>query len=189
MVSDLLDTSRIQSGKLEFKFKKFDLNKCVYELVEDLKTTQSKHKLIIKGQIKRKVYGDKNRIEQVITNLINNAIKYSPASDKVIIKLAEKNNARVSVRDFGIGIEHTHLRKIFDRFYRISTNHEPTFPGLGMGLFIAKEIVSQHGGEIKAVSIKDKGSTFSFSLPFEKPQRFQKPEKLLKKNKVHNNST
>jgi signal transduction histidine kinase len=107
---------------------------------------------------------DGARIEQVLVNLLINAIKYSPASDRIIVTIRrEANKAIVSVKDFGIGIAPEFQDKIFSRYFRI--NPSSTIGGLGIGLYISKEIINRHGGNIWAESAQDKGSTFYFSLP------------------------
>ena len=98
--------------------------------------------------------------------MLTNAIKYSPAANKVNVELyIEQNSAIVSVQDFGIGMDSEELLKIFDRFYRVSGEDEVTFPGFGIGLFIVKDIMDRHKGKIWAESEKNTGSTFYFSLP------------------------
>jgi len=167
LISDLLNVSRVQFGKLEFHQEAFILADVVQDTVDNIRPTIKKHRIIIKGDGKKKVVGDHYRIGQVLTNLISNAIKYSPDSDKIIIiLLPQQDGIMVTVQDFGIGIEKKHVAKLFDRFYRVSDVSEKTFPGLGIGLYISQEIVKRHGGRITVVSEKGKGSQFSFSLPY-----------------------
>ena len=111
------------------------------------------------------VCGNDERLEQVLMNLINNAVKYSPNKKEIIIR-AEKNkdSAIVSVIDFGIGMVNSDQELIFERFYRANGN-ESTMPGLGMGLYISSEIIKEHNGEINVKSKLNEGSVFSFSLP------------------------
>jgi signal transduction histidine kinase len=165
LISDLLDVSKIEHGRLEFAMSKFSLQDVVREAVEALQTANG-HKLLIEGTLKRKVFGDRYRVYQVVTNLLTNAIKYSPKADKVIIKLGESSHGTsVTVQDFGIGIDKKHNEKLFDKFYRVSTSHGTTYPGLGIGLFIVKQIIQRHDGELKVISEKGKGSQFTFTLP------------------------
>lgn len=115
------------------------------------------------------VRGDRERIGQVITNFITNAVKYSPNRDKVIIKSwSEKNMMFLSVQDFGIGIATDKQQNLFKRFFRVSDAYERSFPGLGLGLYIALEIAKHHGGTITVASEKGKGSIFTLSIPTEK---------------------
>ena len=111
------------------------------------------------------VYGNDERIEQVLMNLINNAVKYSPHKKEITIR-AEKNkdSAVVSVIDFGIGMVNSDQELVFERFYRANV-HESTMPGLGMGLYISSEIIKEHNGQINVKSKLNEGSVFSFSLP------------------------
>lgn len=167
LVSDMLNVSRLQHGKLEFNFEKFYIEDQIKEVIDTVKPIAKKHKIIVRGKISKKVYADQYRIQQVITNLLTNAIKYSPNSDKVIINLSEeKDHATVEVQDFGIGIEKEHLNKLFTQFYRV-TNREDSYPGLGMGLYISHEIIKRHAGSINVMSKKGEGSTFSFTIPYD----------------------
>ena len=105
----------------------------------------------------------------MLINLLTNAIKYSPKADTIVVETKEKNReANVSVRDFGIGIDKFFHKKIFERFYRVSGVEEETYPGMGMGLYIANEIIKMHKGSVWVESQKDKGSVFTFSIPFAK---------------------
>ncbi len=166
LVNDLLDLSKIQAGRLDLKKEKFNFNCLISETIENIQGINYKHKIILEGDGNKELNADKDRIGQVIINLVNNAIKYSPNSNKVIVKIgSDTNKITVSVRDFGIGISKTHQKRIFDRFYRAAGNHEKTFPGLGIGLSISAEIVKRHGGRIWVHSSKGKGSQFTFTLP------------------------
>lgn len=169
LINDLLDISRIHSGKLAFHEEVFAIDDLLKEIIEQSQWSTETHKIILKGTVKKKISGDRDRIGQVLINLISNAVKYSPHANKVIVHASSKTNkVIVAVQDFGIGIPEEHIDKIFDRFFRVSGIDEKVFPGLGIGLFISKEIVNRHGGEIKVKSVPDKGTTFSFTLPFSK---------------------
>ena len=166
LIADLLDVTKINSGKLQFNDHDFDFNPLVEELVEDLQRTATNHVLVKKLDPTGIVFGDRERIGQVITNLITNAIKYSPQADEVIIS-CEKNDNEVifCVQDFGIGIAPYDLEKVFEQFYRVSGDMQHTFPGLGLGLYISAEIITREGGRIWVNSIQGEGSTFCFALP------------------------
>ncbi len=111
------------------------------------------------------VFADKQRVEQVIVNLINNALKYSPEKDAVKIQISlDKDQVKVSVTDYGIGIDKRELPSIFDRFYRVVLPGN-NYPGLGLGLFLASEIVKKHKGQLGVESESGNGSTFWFSIP------------------------
>lgn len=166
LVNDLLNVSKIQHGKLEFTFETININEVVKETVDALQEITRKHKIIIEGKIKEKVYADQYRIYQVLTNLLTNAVKYSPHADRIIVRLmSKKDEAVVTVQDFGIGIETNQQDKIFNQFYRVISPEEKTYPGLGMGLFISSEIIKRHGGSIIVESSIGYGSQFSFTLP------------------------
>lgn len=166
LVRDLLDVSRIQTGKLTFHKEKVRIDTIIEEIVEVLQKTTSKQKIIILSKKPLTVYADTFRLYQVLTNLITNAIKYSGTGKEIRIKAVKKgNDVIVSVQDFGVGISKDQQKKIFDRLYQAVEDRESTFPGFGMGLFIAKEIVERHNGKIWVDSEKGKGSIFYFSLP------------------------
>lgn len=166
LISDLLDVTRINAGKLEFMDDVFDFNPMVKELVEDLQRTTVKHVLAEEYGKTGFVFADRERIGQVITNLVSNAIKYSPGSDKIVIKTYLKDrNVVLCVQDHGIGIPKDKLEKVFEQFYRVSGTEKKTFPGLGIGLYISAEIIKREGGSIWVTSEEGKGSYFCFSLP------------------------
>src|SRR6476620_11846961 len=167
LMSELLDLSKIETGMLVLSKELFNLNELVIETVQDILYTNSKHTINIFHDFECKVDGDKDRIGQVLINFLTNAIKYSPNSDKVEvwIRQSEKNRVSVRVKDFGIGVDEKDHEKIFERFYRAGGKEEQTFPGFGIGLFIAKEIIERHGGSISLTSEKGKGSVFTFTLP------------------------
>ena len=169
LISDLLDVTKINSGKLQFNQQHFDLELLIKDLVEDLQRTTDRHHLIEDYQPTGMVYADKERIGQVVTNLITNAIKYSPNTDKIIISTEVKNEeVCVCVEDFGVGISEDNLHKVFEQFYRVSGNMQHTFPGLGLGLYISSEIIKREGGKIWVESQQGKGSRFCFSIPLHK---------------------
>ncbi len=115
------------------------------------------------------VYGDHDRLGQVLNNFITNAIKYSPQSDKIIVKtVVDKNNLTLRVQDFGLGLSKDDQAKVFERFYRVSGADQNTYPGLGLGLYISSEIIKRHNGRVWVESKKTQGSTFCFSLPMTK---------------------
>lgn len=168
LVSELLDLSKIETGKLELHCDEFNLEELVEETVRDIRYTTSKHALIVESRFEGKIYGDKDRLSQVLTNVLNNAIKYSPASDRVEIFIeGNEDSAIISIKDYGIGIDKKDHRKIFERFYRVEGKTEQTYPGFGIGLFITGEIVSRHKGTISVQSEKGKGSVFIIQLPID----------------------
>jgi len=166
LVSDLLDASRVQTGKLKFNKEVFDLNEMIEDTIEILKEAHNGHEIEFTRRGNMKVYADRFRIYQVLTNLLTNAIKYSPANKLITIKSYRHNgSAKVKVIDQGIGISKKELEKIFDRLYQAANSNQETFPGFGMGLFISKEIIVRHKGDIGVISDEGKGATFYFELP------------------------
>jgi PAS domain S-box-containing protein len=168
LVSELLDLSKIESGKLELHKTKFDLADVVEETVQDVRHTTAKHAIIVQNDFEGKVFADKDRIAQVLLNLLTNAIKYSPNSDHIeVVVEGDHNFATIKVKDHGIGIDKKDQHKIFERFYRVEGKSEQTFPGFGIGLFIASEIIHRHQGTIAVESEKGKGSVFTVTLPLQ----------------------
>jgi len=164
IVNDLLDVTRIQAGKLELEKTNFNLLEMVNECVEYC-LTDGKHTLEVVGDDKLEVYADRNRLEQVLCNLLTNAFKYSPENTAVVVYF-EKNGdgtVKIAVNDNGIGIPADKLENIFDRFFRVENNSR-YFSGIGLGLYISSEIVKQHQGQIGVDSIFGKGSTFWFAI-------------------------
>jgi len=189
LINDVLDLSKIQAGKLALQKTFVDLNTLVKETVETLQLTTKKHQLLVVGAVNTQVWADQDRIGQVLTNLLANAIRYAPEPGNILVHLSEEENAvTLAVQDFGIGIPPEHQAKIFERYYRVGGKTENTFPGLGMGLYISHEIVQHHGGCMWVDSAVGKGSTFSFSLPLKekgsgKPgergnQFYERPEQI-----------
>ena len=166
LIGDLLDVTKINSGRLEFDNIPFDFNQMMLEIIEDMQLTSGRHQIKHQLSFKRMVTGDRDRIAQVVINLITNAIKYSPNADRIII-YTEDHDAEVQlcVQDFGIGLTRDKMDRVFEQFYRVSGTKEHTFPGLGLGLYISSEIIKQLGGKIWVNSVIEKGSTFCFSIP------------------------
>lgn len=166
LVSDLLDVSKIEAGKLKFTFVEFDLREIIEEAIELTSNTADKYQIDFISKVDKCVMnGDSQRIEQVLINLLSNAIKYSPGSDRVEVTLDCTNGrAMVGIRDFGMGIAADKLKNIFSRFYRID-EAAPNISGLGIGLYLSHEIITRHNGEIRVESEKGKGSTFTIDLP------------------------
>jgi PAS domain S-box-containing protein len=166
LIEDLLELSRVQMGRLKMENKIFVLDDLITEIAESTQLT-TKHRIVTKGRTRKKVKGDRERIGQVLTNYLSNAIKYSPRADTVIISSQVNGKSLVvGVHDFGIGIAKENYKKVFERFYRVTGIDEKTYPGMGIGLHVCQEIISRHGGKTWVESKKGKGSTFYFSLPF-----------------------
>jgi PAS domain S-box-containing protein len=165
LINDLLDISKIQAGKLELKLADFDMNGLLKEMIHNLQPTTEIKILLTNTNDILPAYGDRDRIGLVIINLLGNAIKYSPNSKEIKVNAFRSEDAIiVGIEDKGIGIPADDLNHIFTRFYRVS-GITSTFSGSGIGLYIASQIISRHGGKIWAVSQLKKGSTFYFSIP------------------------
>jgi PAS domain S-box-containing protein len=169
LIMELLDVSRIQKGKMQYKEELLRVDELLKNTVQDLQLFSASHELKLISILPCTVRGDRFRLYQVITNLITNAVKYSPQQNKIIIRMKKRGKqVVVSVQDFGIGISKDQEEKIFDRFYQVMEENMKTSTGLGMGLFISREIVEKHNGKIWVESTKGKGTTFFFSLPIVK---------------------
>ena len=166
LISDLLDVTKINSGKLQFNNQVFELQPVISELVQDLQRSTDKHLLVENYNSAGKTFADKDRIEQVVINLLTNAIKYSPESGEIIIHMNQvDNDIIVGVEDFGVGISAEDTTRVFEQFYRASGKMQHTFPGLGLGLYITAEIIKRAGGKIWAERKEQAGTCFYFSLP------------------------
>lgn len=166
LISEMLDLSKIEENKLELRKENFSLNDLVTETIQDIVFTNTQHNIQVIHDYKCMVFADKDRIGQVLINLVVNAIKYSPDSRDIVvsIKKYKKNQVAVSVKDQGIGIEKKNHKNIFKRFYRIGGKSEETYSGFGIGLYLANEIIQRHKGSITLKSKKGKGSDFCFTL-------------------------
>lgn len=167
LIRSLLDVSRIQTGKLVLNKEKTRLDELIAEVITALKHHNGKQKIIFSYKRKAEVMIDKYRIGQVLTNLITNAMKYSEGKGDIIVRLKrnQTNKYEISVKDHGIGIKQDQQKKIFEKLYQVNEDKAGTFPGFGMGLYIAREIITQHRGQIWVDSSLGKGATFYFTLP------------------------
>lgn len=143
------------------------LQSLVGRLVDEIRPTLEKHTLLLRGSDKPlMIEGDELRLEQAIQNLIGNAIKYSPVGGAIHVRVEQRDNhACVAVSDQGIGIPAEALAEIFERFYRAKNAGEQQIPGMGLGLYVVKQIVILHDGEIHVESKEGAGSTFTICLP------------------------
>lgn len=166
LITDLLDVSKIQSGKLKFDKKTFAFTPLLEGTVDMLRQTNPEYELIIENHSDALIFADELRIEQVLINYLTNAIKYSPDNKKVIIesRITEDSQLFVSVQDFGVGISQEKKDHIFSKFYRVEeTSHK--FQGLGIGLYICSEIIKRHQGVYGVDSVENEGSIFYFKIP------------------------
>ena len=166
LIVDLLDLSKIESGKLKFNKKLFPFEATISSAVEMIRQTYPDYEIVRRGNADVQVYGDETRIEQVIINYLTNAVKYSPESKEIQIETEVHTDGRlwVKVRDFGIGIRKDDQSNIFSKFYRVEAAAS-RFQGLGIGLYICAEIIRRHEGEYGVESEPGLGSVFYFSVP------------------------
>ena len=169
LITKLLNVSKIQSGRLELNLSVFNMHTLIKEVTEAVQQTTQSHHLIYKGyRGKSLVNADRQKIEQVMINLLGNAIKYMPQEGDINIKLQKKGaNLIISVEDLGVGIPEKDLENIFQRFYRVS-GVPSSHSGSGIGLYISAEIIKTHHGKIWAESDMGTGSVFYFSIPLHK---------------------
>ncbi|MHB8171080.1 MAG: sensor histidine kinase [Thermincolia bacterium] len=168
LISDLLELSRLQAGKFESRMEPVAL----VPLVEEV-TTRYEHRvagenlrIIMKFSGNPFVLGDKQRLEQVLENFLNNAIRFTSPGGIIIVRVEEYNDqAAIHVEDTGIGIEPEDLPKVWDRFYKVDKARTPSLGGTGLGLAIAKELIELQGGSVTASSVRGKGAIFTFTLP------------------------
>jgi signal transduction histidine kinase len=167
MVTNLLDASRIQAGGLELKPEPVDLRRLVERVVQKITPLSSKHRFeIAMSHDLPPVLADYERVEQVLTNLLENAIKYSPAGGTILITGdLTSDEVIIHVSDEGIGVPEADRQRIFSRFHRLNSRQVRQMKGVGLGLYIARAIVGAHGGRIWADAAPGGGAQFSFSLP------------------------
>jgi signal transduction histidine kinase len=166
MMKSFLSVYTLQTGKLELHKERFSMDELIKDITETLQYSTESHKIIRKQKLNTKVFADRERIGQVLVNLITNAIKYSPNANEIIITTKKtKEHVQISVQDFGIGISKEQQALVFERFFRSNGKKERKIEGLGLGLYIAYEIVKEHNGKMWVDSTLNKGSTFHFTLP------------------------
>lgn len=167
LINGLLNSSKVRAKGFQFRDEVFEINQLIAQTIADVQLTSPTHRIDQVGKIEAYVKGDINRIAQVVTNLLINAIRYSPNSAKIVVKTTvNKGMIIVSVEDFGIGISAINQKRVFEKFFRLNNNPKRgPFYGVGLGLDISSQIVHHHKGKIWVDSVQGKGSTFSFSLP------------------------
>jgi len=165
LIGELLDVSRIQTGKIELHKEPFDFDKMLHDTVEGMQAANKEFDIEINGTSVNNYVGDELQLVQVINNLLSNAIKYSPNANKIKVYASLVSDfLKVSVTDYGMGISIEDQKNIFERFYRVG-DIQQHFPGMGIGLYVCDQVIKKHDGAIWVESEKGKGSTFSFTLP------------------------
>ncbi len=175
LIEDLVDVSRLESGKFRLVMQPLDLRAVVDEAVAEGKMLSSKHEVAVhppEPDTPLPVLGDNGRLIQVVMNLLQNAITYAPESDRIDVRLARvadpetgQEGAQVAVQDYGPGIPPEAQERLFSRFVQVARDDRPARGGLGLGLYICRQIVAEHGGEIAFESTLGEGSTFLVRLP------------------------
>jgi PAS domain S-box-containing protein len=172
LVEDLLDVSRLESRRMNIARERIVLDDLVDQVVGDFRNASRQHDIVFhRPQTRALIEGDRARLEQVLANLLNNAIKYSPQGGQIQVKLEKgKGEVCVSVTDGGIGIPIEEQPRLFQRFFRARNATTRNYGGLGIGLFVSNEIVQRHGGRFEVKSEPGKGSNFTFYLPLAEGQ-------------------
>ncbi len=169
LVSDLLDISRIESGRFEIELSPISLSEIIQIVLRDLEDVDSAHQIFADiPSVLPDILADKDKMIQVFLNLLDNATKFSPDGGKISIKAqVEGKMVKCEISDQGIGIAKEDIPRIFEKFYRVDNSDVSEIPGTGLGLPIVRHIVESHGGKISVKSKPGKGSTFTILLPFE----------------------
>lgn len=167
LLSDLIDISRIESGELKFSFRYFDLGELLLELVHSMEIRAEQRNVTVHCECidASSVFGDKERLSQVVTNLLENAVKYNVDGGHVYVRAERvRDSVHVTVRDTGLGIADEHLSRIFERFYRVDKDRSRAVGGTGLGLAIVKHILEAHHAPIAVQSTVGQGTEISFVL-------------------------
>lgn len=172
LISDILDTTKIEAGKLELTIGKIPVPEVLNETINLIKENAETHNVILKSEIDPQldvIEGDQRRLKQILLNLLNNAVKFSKKEGGTVTLTAKKEGdmAQFSVSDSGIGIREDDMGKLFNMFQQVDTGNTRRYGGTGLGLAISKQLVELHGGRIIVESEYGKGSTFTFLLPIE----------------------
>ena len=180
LINDLLDLAKIESGRIEVKSSRVSLSGLVHEVAESLRPVAAEKVIALEAIIREPsilVWADRDKINQVLTNLIGNAIKFTPVQGRVAVSASRNGgeSVQVSVSDSGPGVPADEKEKIFAKFYRIAEVNGENSKGTGLGLAISKALVELHGGKIWVESEEGGGSTFSFTLPLSGPQDVPSP--------------
>ena len=165
--SELLDVARLQSGKMRFAFAPVDLSSLVSRVAEMAHSLTQGQAIQVEAEAEPLIItGDAGRLEQVLFNLLTNAINHAPNTERIEVRLGRlESEVEIQVRDYGTGIPADDLTSIFSRFYQATHNDRPVRGGLGLGLYITREIIAAHGGTIEASSEEGSGTTFTIRLP------------------------
>ncbi len=167
LLNDLIDISMIESGEMKMSFRYFNINDYLSSVVNELKMMAEEKNISLiyyPANERLQLFGDKNKLKQVMINLIQNAIKYTEKGKVEVLVVEETKFGRIIVKDSGYGIPENDLSRIFERFYRVDKARSRAVGGTGLGLAIVKHIIEAHGSKIEVKSKVDEGSEFSFKL-------------------------
>lgn len=165
MINDFLDIARLEDAKIRLSKTEFDLVPLIREVIAEIQVVYTNHPIQFDGYSEIRVYADRGKIGQVFTNLISNAIKYSPTGSDILIRCQlTGKKVEISVTDHGVGISEENQRKLFERFYRVEDDRIRNISGFGIGLYLVSEILRYHDVTIHVKSAIDKGSAFLFSM-------------------------
>jgi two-component system sensor histidine kinase VicK len=166
MINGFLNVSRLEAGKMHIEKQRFDMKELMHEVEEEVLSTTVGHNMLFEPVMITFVHADRDKISQVVNNLIGNAIKYSPLGTTIQVAcISVDNSVQVSVRDQGMGVSKQDIKHLFNRYYRVEGSHMKSIAGFGIGLYLCAEIVHRHGGHIWVESELGEGSTFFFTLP------------------------
>lgn len=166
MINGFLNIARLEAGKIHIEKQSFSLEELILEMIEEARLTVSSHTFYFEPAESITIDADRDKIGSVISNLLSNAVKYSPKGKLITIECAIVNGAAsVSVQDEGMGVKPQDIDKLFERYYRVSSDHTQHISGFGIGLYLSAEIIGRHDGKIWVESESGKGSTFYFTLP------------------------
>jgi signal transduction histidine kinase len=167
MLDELLDVSRLEDGALPLDIEAVALGETIERVATGFRAEGSAYQILVELPASEvMVLADRDRLAQILQNLVSNAIKYSPGGGEVRISASQSGaNALVQVRDRGLGIPAHEIERLFSRFHRVHSPERVSIRGTGLGLFITQQLVARQGGEIWAESQTEEGSTFSFTLP------------------------
>jgi len=167
MINGFLNVSRLDSGQLHLMKTVFDFQSLFAEIEDEVLSTIKTHHFLFKAPGKIMIHADREKVAQVLHNLVGNAVKYSPLRSTIRVDYAANDNSlKVNVQDLGKGIAEEDQQRIFDRYYRVKETSGGVISGFGIGLYLCREIIELHDGTIQVQSVKDEGSIFSFTLPF-----------------------
>ncbi len=180
LTEDLLDVTRLQAGRLQLQLEPMNIIPLIQRLVERIQMTTERHRIALETTLPYLVVSiDPRRIEQILSNLLGNAIKYSPGGGTIEVQISENEQRELAclrIKDHGIGIPAQQQSRIFHRFTRAENAEASGIGGTGLGLYLCRELIERHGGHIWFESIEGQGSTFFVELPLHLEQTEQMEE-------------